>query len=168
MKLETDRLTLIPAGAGKFDDIYKVFTNEFVRKFLCDDTILSKDQVQSFIYTSDKMFIENNYGLWLLYTKDTNAMIGLSGLWSFFEENQPQLLYALLPEYTKNGYAKEASLKIIEYSFNQLGFSYLDASCDAPNIESHKVALTLGMKKLKEEIIDNKPIIFYRIKKNEI
>jgi len=95
-------------------------------------------------------------------------MIGLAGLWIFFEETQPQLLYALLPQYTKVGYAKEASWKIMEYAFNQLGFTYLDASCDSPNIASHKVALSLGMKKVKEEIIENKPLTFYRINKNEI
>jgi len=45
MNLETDRLIMVPAKADNFDDIYKVFTNEFVRKYLCDDTILSKEQV---------------------------------------------------------------------------------------------------------------------------
>lgn len=168
MNFETDRLIIVPAKSDKFDDIYKVFTNEFVRKYLCDDTILSKEQVQSFIDTSDRLFIEKNYGLWCLYTKETKAMIGLAGLWVFFEETQPQLLYALLPQYTKVGYAKEASWKIMEYAFNQLGFTYLDASCDSPNKASHKVALSLGMKKVKEEMIESKPLTFYRINKNEI
>jgi ribosomal-protein-alanine N-acetyltransferase len=166
MHLETNRLIIVPAKADKFDDIYQIFTNEFVRKYLCDDTILSKEQVQSFIDTSDRLFIENNYGLWCLHNKETKAMIGLSGLWIFFEEKQPQLLYALLPQYTKFGYAKEASRKIIEYAFNQLGFTYLDASCDTPNIPSHKVALSLGMKKFKEEIVENKPLTIYRINRN--
>lgn len=168
MKLETHRLLLLPIRTDLFEDIYKIFTDEFVRKYLCDDIVLSKDQVQLFIETSDKMFSEKNYGLWSLYTKETNTMIGFSGLWSFFDEHQPQLIYALLPQYTKFGYAKEASLAITEYVFNKIGFTFIDASCDTPNIDSHKVALSIGMSKLKEEIIDNKPITFYRISKNEI
>jgi ribosomal-protein-alanine N-acetyltransferase len=168
MNLETDRLTLTPVSTDKFNDFYKVFTNEFVRKYLCDDTVLSQYQVQSFIDTSDKMFIEKQYGLWSIRTKETKAMIGFSGLWFFFDENQPQLLYALLPQYTKLGYAKEASLAIIGYAFNQIGFTFLDASCDTHNINSHKVALAVGMSKVREETIDNKPITFYRINRNEI
>jgi ribosomal-protein-alanine N-acetyltransferase len=114
MKLKTTRLLLSPVGADKFDDIYGILTNEFVKKYLCDDTVLSKDQVQSFTDTSDELFREKKYGLWYLHTEASNELIGLAGLWFFFEETQPQLLYALLPQHTKVGYAKEASLAIIE------------------------------------------------------
>jgi ribosomal-protein-alanine N-acetyltransferase len=168
MNIETERLQLIPIKAGKFDEVYKVFTDEFVRKYLCDDTILSKTQIQSFIETSNETFYSKQYGLWGIYAKDNKAMIGISGLWHFFDENQPQLLYALLPGYTKLGYATEASLALIKYAFKQLGFTYLEASCDIPNRESHKVALTIGMKKVKEEIIENKPLTFYRLNSSEI
>jgi ribosomal-protein-alanine N-acetyltransferase len=167
MLLKTTRLLLSPVGTDQFDDVYKIFTNEFVKKYLFDNTVLSKDQVQSFIDTSDELFSEKKYGLWCLHTKASNEMIGLAGLWFFFEEKQPQLLYALLPQHTKLGYAKEASLAIIEYAFNHLGFTHLDASCDTPNRESHKVALAIGMTKVKEEIIENKPISFYRINRSE-
>jgi len=51
-------------------------------------------------------------------------------LWYFFDEKQPQLVYALLPEATK-GYATEANQNI-EYCFNELGYQYLLASCDKP------------------------------------
>ncbi|WP_394336181.1 hypothetical protein [Adhaeribacter arboris] len=35
--------------------------------------------------------------------------MGFAGLWFFFEEDQPHLLYGLLPEYTKSGLATEAA-----------------------------------------------------------
>ena len=40
---------------------------------------------------------------------DTDITIGMVGLWEFFDEPQPQLLYALLPEHTGKGIADEAS-----------------------------------------------------------
>jgi len=168
MVLKTERLILSPVETDKFDDVYHIFTNEIVRKYLCDDAVLSKEQVQSFIDTSNELFIEKKFGLWSLYTKASNEMVGLSGLWFFFEEKQPQLLYALLPQHTKLGYAKEASLAIIEYAFNQLRFPSLAASCDTPNSDSHKVALAIGMAKVKEEMIENKSITFYKIDRDEI
>ena len=59
-----------------------------------------------------KNFEEKRFGLWFVETKNEKEVIGLVGLWYFFEENQPQLVYALLPKATKKGYASEAAAKI--------------------------------------------------------
>ena len=77
------------------------------------------------------------------------CVIGIAALWHFFDENQAKLLHALLPEYTKLGFATKASLKIIDYAFHKLGFPFLDATCDTPNVPSHKVARAIGMHKTK-------------------
>ncbi|NJS16396.1 MAG: GNAT family N-acetyltransferase [Nostocaceae cyanobacterium CSU_2_110] len=69
--------------------------------------------------------INQKFGLWFIQTKDEKEIIGFVGLWYFFDESQPQLVYALLPEATKKGYATEAANKILEYCFNQLGYQYV-------------------------------------------
>jgi len=161
--LNTVRLLLKPVTADDFDQVYAMFTNEFVKKYLFDDEIISKEKVQSFIETSTQTFIEKHYGLWIIQLKSADEAIGFTGLWPFFDEAQPQLLYALLPNFTGCGYAIEASLKVIDYAFSKLGFSYLDASCDTPNSSSHQTALAIGMDKIREDTIDGKPTTFYRI-----
>lgn len=167
MKLGTDRLILLPISADNFEEKYKVFTDDFVKKYLFDNETLSQEIVQSFIETSLQNFQQKQYGLWTIHIKETNALIGFTGLWHFFDENQPQLLYAILPEHTKRGYAKEASQKVIEYVWQNLNFDFLDASCDTLNIDSINTATGIEMTKTKEELIDNKPITFFRIYKNE-
>ena len=67
--------------------------------------------------------------------------------------------------YFIESYATEVSTKILEYGFDELGFDYLVASCDRPNIESHKLAERLGMKQVEERTIDGNPILFFRIDK---
>lgn len=163
MKIDTGRLILEPVSTSGIDKIYAIFTDETVRRYLFDDTILSLSQIQSFIEDSIRSFNEKEYGLWIVKIKHNNEPIGFTGLWHFFDEEQPQLLYALLPGFTGYGYATEASLAIIDYAFNKLNFSYLDASCDTPNQPSHKTAMAIGMKKNGEKIIENKPVSFYRI-----
>lgn len=163
MSLETYRLILQPLSSEAFDDVYEIFINQFVRTYLFDNNILSKEQVEEFIQTSNETFAKKDYGLWLVRLRNTNTIIGFAGLWHFFNEGQPQLLYALLPEYTGEGFAAEASIELVKYCFERLRFAYLDASCDNPNISSHKTALRIGMKKLKEDVIDGKPLTFYRI-----
>lgn len=165
MRLNTKRLNLIPTSEQDLEILFKIFTNEYVRKFLFDDEILGKEQISEFLSTSINNFKLKSYGLWLIENVELNATIGFVGLWDFFEESQPQLLYALLPEYTGQGYASEASEQIINYSFQKLGYNYLTASCNMPNSASHKVAQRMGMKQLKQESINGKPLVFYRIEK---
>lgn len=162
MNLNTKRLTLQPFSAHTFEEVYQIFINDFVKKYLCDNQNFSKEDVRSFLETSQQTFRDKHYGLWTIALTGEEKVIGFTGLWHFFDEEQPQLLYALLPNYTGKGYAQEASRKIMDYAFDTLQFSYLDASCDAPNLPSHKTALALGMQKLKEEVIDDKPTTFYR------
>jgi len=55
-------------------------------------------------------------------------------LWYFFDEKQPQLVYAL-PEATKRLCYRSRNQNI-GVLFNELGYQYLLASCDKPNLES--------------------------------
>lgn len=164
-ELKTARLTLRPVSADDFAAVQKIFTDEYVRRYLLDGEVLEESQIRDFIAQSDRTFAEKNYGLWLIVADEISEISGLAGLWHFFDEDQPQLLYALLPAYTKRGFAAEAARRVIEYGFSELNFKYLDASCDAPNTDSQRVAEKLGMKKFKEETIDDLPIVFFRLEK---
>jgi ribosomal-protein-alanine N-acetyltransferase len=122
-------------------------------------------QTEEMLLQSQKLFEEQRFGLWFIETKNEQEIIGFVGLWYFFNESQPQLAYALLPKATKKGYATEAATKILDYCFNELGYQYLVASSDKPNLESHRVAQRLGMRKVEERIINGNPILFFRIER---
>jgi len=163
VELLTDRLLLSMTSEKDLSTLSTIITNEYVRKYLFDDEILDDVQIQDILSRSIQSFQRNGYGLWLIRYNESNSIVGMAGLWEFFEESQPQLLFALLPEYVGNGIASEAVGAILKYSFEALSFSYLTTSCDTGNTSSHKVAERLGMVKTKEEAIDGKPITFYRI-----
>jgi ribosomal-protein-alanine N-acetyltransferase len=167
MKIETERLILIPVTMEDLDTFSDVITDPFVKKYLFDDVSLEKEQIKEFVETSMLLFKDKNYGLWLVTLKETNEAIGFVGLWHFFEENQPQLLYAIGPNYIRQGFAKEASSEVIKYAFKNLNFEYLEASCDTPNTSSLNTAASIGMKKIKDEILEGKAITFFRINKYE-
>lgn len=164
LQLKTERLTLKPVTAeGDLEILERIFTDAFVRRFLFDDRILDRNQIAEFINLSRETFAAGKYGLWLIIIDETSEIIGFTGLWHFFDEAQPQLLYALLPEFTRQGIATEAARKIIEYAFAELSFDYLDASCDLPNGMSQKVAENLGMKIYKQEETGGLPTVFFRL-----
>ena len=89
--------------------------------------------------------------------------VGFVGLYGFFSEPQPQLLYALLPQYQQQGFATEASQRIVHYAFDELGYAYVEASCDEPNVASVRVMERLGMWRLKEERTADKALVWYRL-----
>jgi [ribosomal protein S5]-alanine N-acetyltransferase len=163
MILETERLVLKPIVESDLNTLHTIFIDAYVKRYLCDGEIWPLQQVEEMLVENTKLFAEKQFGLWFIETKSDREIMGFVGLWYFFEETQPQLVYALLPKAIKKGYATEASTKILEYAFNKLGFDYLVASCDAPNIESKKVAERLGMRQVESRLVDGKPILFFRL-----
>jgi len=161
--LETQRLLLKPILESELSTLHAIFIDSYVRKYLCDGKILPLQQVEEMLTESQKNFEEKRFGLWFVETKSEKEIIGFVGLWDFFDEKQPQLVYALLPKATKKGYASEAATKILEYCFNELGYQYLLASCDKPNIESQKVAERIGMRKVDEKIVNGNPLVFFKV-----
>jgi ribosomal-protein-alanine N-acetyltransferase len=163
--LDTQRLQLKPILANELNTLHSILIDPYVRKYLCDDQVFSLQQTEEMLLQSQKLFEEQRFGLWFIETKNEQEIIGFVGLWYFFNESQPQLAYALLPKATKKGYATEAATKILDYCFNELGYQYLVASSDKPNLESHRVAQRLGMRKVEERIINGNPILFFRIER---
>ncbi len=161
--LETPRLKLNPILDSELDTLHRILVNPYVRKYLCDNQIFSLEQTSTMLQESQKLFQESKFGLWFIETKHEPEIIGFVGLWYFFAENQPQLAYALLPHATKQGYATEAATRILAYSFQELDYNYMLASCDRPNVESQRVARRLGMKQIEERIIKGNPTLFFRI-----
>lgn len=161
--IETERLVLMPFEMNELELLHETFTHPFVRKFLWDDEVIPVDRTKEILMINEKHFERDGYGLWKVMLREDSTFTGFVGLWVFFEEAQPQLLYGLLPQYSGQGYATEASKAIIEYAFDELKFSYLDAACDAPHAESKNVCGRLNMKLLEEKEVNGKPTAFFRI-----
>jgi ribosomal-protein-alanine N-acetyltransferase len=162
-RLLTDRLQLEPIGTSDLVMLHALLTDESVRKYLFDEQVIPISHTAQILETSRDTFVRHRYGLWLVYTKKHWEPVGFVGLYTFFSEPQPQLLYALLPQYQRQGFASEASGRVVRYAFEALGFAYLKASCDRPNVASVRVMERLGMWWQKEECIEDKPIVFYHL-----
>lgn len=162
LQFSTERLLLLPFQRTDTALFHHINTHPFVRKYLWDAAIISEETVKDILSKNEYLFQEEKLGLWGLKLKSNEETIGYAGFWYFFEEPQAQLLYALLPEFTGKGYAQEASKWLLDYAFSNLHYAYVDAACDAPNLASQKVALGLGMQKLRIEAVDGKPTVFFR------
>ena len=162
MNLITDRLLLLPFTIQDDRLFFKINTHPYVRQYLWDDEVIARQTADQLLEKNESHFKQDQWGLWKIQLKGNSEIIGYAGLWHFFDESQPQLLYVLLPQYSGKGYATEASRAVVDYCFDSLGFQYLVASMDAPHDQSRRVCERLGMQLIEERVIDDKPTIFFR------
>lgn len=163
--LSSQRLNFIPFALSDTDLFHDINTQSFVRQYLWDDQQIAQTTAAEIIQANEQLFKEHAYGLWKIIQKEKQKIIGYAGLWHFFDEAQPQLLYVLLESYTKQGYATEAARAVIDYAFNSLDFTYLIASMDKPNTASQQLAQRLGMQFFEGKVENGKETLFYRIDK---
>ncbi|MEM6840998.1 MAG: GNAT family N-acetyltransferase [Bacteroidota bacterium] len=160
--LPTSRLTLVPFEKKDVELLHTLFTHPYVRKYLWDNEIIPRAQTEDILDQNAALFQQHGWGLWKIQRQGDEEVIGLVGLWRFFGEERPQLLYALLPTYTGQGLATEAAWQLVSYAFNHLQFGELTAAMDEPNRASQKVAERLGME-VYDYRLEGERTLFYRI-----
>lgn len=114
-----------------------------------------------------KAYIENmygfyEYGMWLVFSKETGKLIGRAGL------EHDELGYMIAPELQNLGYATEVCRFIIDYARENTDFEELYCRIDEKNTASVRLAKKLGFTKsghMDDDI--NASIYRKNIKNNE-
>lgn len=157
----TTRLTMEPLTAADHEWFWWVNTHPHTRAHLWDGDTISEDQAGDVLAQNAAFFGTQGFGLWKAFHDATP--VGYYGLWFFFDEPQPQILYVTDPEHTRRGYAAEAAHAVADYAFGALAFGYLDAAIDAANAASQRVARALGMRRLQAAEIHGRATLVFRL-----
>jgi RimJ/RimL family protein N-acetyltransferase len=88
----------------------------------------------------------NGFGLWLVALKDTGTPIGMSGLIRRDGLSNVDVGFALLPAYTGQGYAYEATKAVMDYGYNTLQLPHIVAVARHDNDQSITLLEKLGLK----------------------
>ena len=163
LEQETARLRLSPLSTADLPLFHETNTDAFVRRYLWDDEVISEERSRAVLEGVEETFAKEGWGLWKLLTRDEGAYLGYAGLWRFYDETRPQLLYALHEPFTGRGYASEAATGIVWYAFDRLDYPYIIASVDTPNRRSIAVCERLGFRQVEERLIEGRPTRFYRL-----
>lgn len=159
--LHTHRLTLTPLGPSDLAWFLALNRQSEVKRHLWDGQSIAKATAAEILEENQALFAKHNYGLW---KADLGARtVGYYGLWHFFGESQPQLLYVTDPEHARLGFARDAAEEVLAYAFSTLGYDYVDAAVDTGNQASCAVALALGFREQERRVIDGKPTLFFRL-----
>jgi ribosomal-protein-alanine N-acetyltransferase len=165
--IQTARLDMRPIARDLLDDLHRLWTDPCVRLYLFDDEIISREQVEAEIAGSIERFRDGSLGLWGVFPKGENTLIGFCGYRFFHDPPELQLLYGVAPAYWSRGYATEAARAAIEHGFERLGFGRVVASADAPNVASLRVMERAGMKFDRRVTKDGLDTVYYCLSKEE-
>lgn len=161
--IETARLRLRPFTLDDVDDFHRLLIDPDVRKYLCDDKVLSREQAASFIDESLASFEANGFGLWAVLPREEDILIGFCGFWFFFDPPELQLMYGIAPDRWGQGLATEIARVMIQYGFEEYSFDRIITSADAPNLASLRVMEKAGMTFEKRVCINGSDLVYYAI-----
>lgn len=134
---ETDRCLIRELSLSDLPELYELYDKpgmtDFVEQLYDYETELEYQ----------KAYIENmygfyEYGMWLVFSKETGKLIGRAGL------EHDELGYMIAPELWDQGYATEVCRFIIDYARENTDFEELYCRIDERNEASVRLAKRLG------------------------
>lgn len=155
--LETERCIVRELSLDDLDALFALYEDEVITKYT--DSLYPYEEEKEF----QRAYIENmyryfGYGLWLVFSKETGALIGRAGLEhrEYHEEIELELGYIIGTKYQGQGYATEVCKAILEYAKENTGFARINALIDAENVVSERLAEKLGFVHMEDFELDGK------------
>lgn len=164
--LVTERLIIRELTCENITQLNNIYNQPHAQKFMTDLCTLKEKTEKHNAYIKS-MYHFFGYGLWGLFNKSDNNLMGQCGFENIYVNNEGiiGLGYILDSQYQKMGYAYEASSAIINYGFTSLDFQAISAIIEISNSSSIKTAQRLGMTCIKNINYKNRDCLMFSIKK---
>jgi ribosomal-protein-alanine N-acetyltransferase len=150
--LETDRLFFRQLTLDDLDELYSLYRNPNVRRYVYEDAMTYEETSDELEWMIDVYSSQPGLGLWGTILRETNEFIGRCGLlqWTIEERPEVELTYMLAEKYWGRGLGTEAARALMKYGFEELKLPRLICCIDRENLASISVAETLRMTFEKE------------------
>ncbi len=144
--LETERLVLREFSIDDAEFILTLLNTPGWLEYIGDKNVRTPEDAVNYLENVPiKSYKENGFGLWLTFLKNNSTPIGMCGLIKRETLDDIDIGFALLPEYSKSGYAYEIALATINYAKHVLRIDKVVAITDSNNVPSIKLLNKLGL-----------------------
>ncbi len=155
--LETERCVVKELSLDDLDALFQLYEDGEIDKYT--DSLYPYEEEKEF----QRAYIENmyryfGYGMWLLFSKETGALIGRAGLEhrEYNGETELELGYIIGTPYQGKGYATEICKAILKYAKANTGFERINTLIEDGNIASEKLTKKLGFLHEEDFVLDGK------------
>ena len=143
---ETQRLILRPLQKDDSAFIFRLVNEPSFLNNIGDKGVRNLEGAWQYILQGPmKSYEQNGFGLWCVVLKDSLTPIGICGLVKREGLDDPDIGYAFLPEFWKQGYAVEAAAQTLIFAKENLGIHRVVAITSPDNIPSIRVLNKLGL-----------------------
>ncbi len=143
--LETERCVVRELTLDDLDDLFDLYRDGEISRYTDDLHTYEEEKELQRAYI-ENMYRYFGYGLWLVFSKDTGALIGRAGLEhrEYHDEIELDLGYVIGTKYQRQGFATEICQAMIEYAKENTGFERINVLIKEGNLASEKLAQKLG------------------------
>jgi len=143
--LETERLILRQFTVDDAQFILTLVNEPSFLRYIGDKKIRSLEDARQYILTGPVASYERHgFGLCLVELRDSHTAIGMCGLLKRGELPEPDIGFALLPEFWNKGFAFEAAAAVLQDARERLGIERILAITSLDNEASIKLLERLG------------------------
>ena len=171
--IETPRLILREIISEDLDRIFLLDSNPAVMKYIGVKPVTTLEESEETIKKIRNQYQENGIARWAVIEKESNLLIGWSGLKLLTEpingfKNVYELGYRFLPESWGKGYATESGKAVLDYGFNEMKLDKIYACVDIENFNSDKILkdkLGFEFQETFVDPLDNATCNWYELRK---
>jgi [ribosomal protein S5]-alanine N-acetyltransferase len=144
-KIETARLYLRQFTPDDLDDLYRIYSDSEVMKYLSRG-VRNREETAADLFEIIADWEKHGFGLWAVVNKENHQLIGDGGLRFLGKTSEVEVGYVLEKAYWGKGLASEVAAASLKYGFEVLKLDKIVAVADTENIASRRVMEKVGMK----------------------
>lgn len=161
IEIETARLYLRLLTPDDLDELYPIFSNMEVVKYLKTGEDVSREDTQRALNSIIKHWEKHGFGRWGVVEKATGKLIGYGGLRNLY--GMPELVYLLDKPYWGIGLATEIAKACLKWGFEKQRFERIVAVTRHEHAASRRVMEKVGMVYERDETLHDVEVVLYSI-----
>jgi ribosomal-protein-alanine N-acetyltransferase len=139
-EIETKNLLLRRMTQQDAHDIFQMRSDPRSTEFTDSKLDESPEETISYIEKMNKGVDNGKWIIWAIEHKQSKKVVGSISIWNInLEQKSAELGYGIISDYQNKGLMKEALLCVVEYGFDVMNLSALDAYTEKNNIQSIKL-----------------------------
>ena len=146
-ELTTGRLRLRRIDLDDADLMLAVWNDPAFLRNVGDRGVRTEEQARRQIEEGAlQLYAKHGYGPYALEIRSTGERIGICGLFKRDNLDDPDIGFALLPEFCRRGYAEEAAQAVVDHARDDLAVRTLTAIVSPDNTASIRLIEKLGLR----------------------